>query len=85
MDQDSVLQEFGIEIANVVTTTQEPTFRHSFSHYHLDITPTFVQIAQLPTAVADNPRQLWYDLGASNVQLGLAKPAVTLLGRLRQK
>jgi A/G-specific adenine glycosylase len=61
-----------------------PTIRHSFTHYHLDITPLLVPEWELETAdaaVADSDRWLWYPLDHS-VEVGLAAPVKKLLTRL---
>ncbi len=61
-----------------------PTIRHSFTHYHLDITPLLAPELKLETAgtaVADSDRWLWYPLDHS-VEVGLAAPVKKLLTRL---
>tara|TARA_R110002124_G_scaffold72861_3_gene195723 strand:- start:3397 stop:4494 length:1098 start_codon:yes stop_codon:yes gene_type:complete len=59
----------------------QPGFRHTFSHYHLDITPVVVQLDATPHAVMEASRQLWYNL-RQPPQIGLAAPVVSLLARL---
>ncbi|MEQ8517274.1 MAG: NUDIX domain-containing protein, partial [Chromatocurvus sp.] len=56
-------------------------FRHTFSHYHLDITPVRVRLAQRPAQVRAEDRFLWYDPG-SPAQVGLAAPVVRLLAEV---
>ncbi len=58
-----------------------PAFRHTFSHYHLDITPVRVRLAQPPGQVRDDDRFLWYN-PASPAQVGLAAPVVRLLAEV---
>lgn len=55
--------------------------RHTFSHYHLDITP--VRISKQPStpSVAENDRWLWYSLDHSH-EVGLAAPVKKLLTSL---
>ncbi len=55
--------------------------RHSFSHYHLDISPRLILIDQTTGAVADSDRWLWYPLDHS-LEVGLAAPVKKLLSRL---
>lgn len=55
------------------------SFRHTFSHYHLNIHPLFVPLNDLPPAVSDNA--LWYHPGLAE-QVGLSAPVKTLLERL---
>jgi A/G-specific adenine glycosylase len=59
--------------------TLEPQ-RHTFSHFHLDITPVTVQGE--PTNAATEPeRWLWYPLDGS-VQVGLAAPVKKIIKSL---
>ena len=65
------------------STEQLPPIRHSFTHYHLDITPLLTPVWELETAagVAESDRWLWYPLDHS-VEVGLAAPVKKLLSRL---
>ena len=56
-------------------------FRHTFSHYHLDIEPILVQLADAPVGVMDAERMLWYNL-RQPPEIGLAAPVVGLLQQL---
>ena len=55
--------------------------RHSFSHYHLDITPTLCRTGRQLEGVADSNRWLWYPLDHS-MKVGLAAPIRKLLNDL---
>jgi A/G-specific adenine glycosylase len=56
-------------------------WRHTFSHYHLDIAPCVLQIRKTPAALAEAGRFLWYD-PASPASVGLAAPVRRLLDQL---
>ena len=56
-------------------------FRHTFSHYHLDITPVVADLDIAPQAVMDASRQLWYNV-RQPPQIGLAAPVAALLKEL---
>ena len=58
-----------------------PVLRHTFSHYHLDITPLHQQVGKLPDKVMESGRWLWYPLNKP-VEVGLAAPVKKLLERL---
>jgi A/G-specific adenine glycosylase len=58
-----------------------PGFRHTFSHYHLDITPVVAKLDVTPLAVMEASRQLWYNL-RQPPQIGLAAPVASLLATL---
>jgi len=51
-------------------------FRHTFSHFHLDITPCEVQVEPTSTAIADGGRYQWHD---DLSQLALAAPVSAIL------
>ncbi len=44
---------------DIIECTAKPDFRHTFSHYHLDITPIYITIEQSHRFIADNDQQQW--------------------------
>lgn len=59
-----------------------PAFRHTFSHFHLDITPVLVDVrAARGKGVRENAGLAWIDPAAPGT-LGLAAPVVKLLQEL---
>lgn len=58
-----------------------PSLRHTFSHFHLDIEPRLLEIAE-DAHIGDNPDRRWVAFG-SDPGLGLAAPVKKLLIRLR--
>ena len=56
-------------------------FRHTFSHYHLDIKPVHVTLDRTPEEVMAGSNQLWYN-SRHPPQIGLAAPVASLLARL---
>ncbi|WP_413477457.1 A/G-specific adenine glycosylase [Vibrio hibernica] len=58
-------------------------FRHTFSHYHLDITPILVNLTREPSLVMEDKQGLWYNLSQQNdaptQEIGLAAPVKQLL------
>ncbi|OAI49954.1 A/G-specific adenine glycosylase [Gammaproteobacteria bacterium SCGC AG-212-F23] len=57
------------------------TFRHTFSHFHLDITPIFIQLNKTNLKIMDSEQQIWYNLH-ENPNIGLPAPVKTLLESL---
>ncbi len=57
--------------------------RHTFSHFHLDITPLRLRVSA-PARVMEPDRGLWYKPELSN-QLGLPAPVARLLQALEQE
>jgi A/G-specific adenine glycosylase len=54
--------------------------RHTFSHFHLDITPVTVQ-GERTNAAAEPERWLWYPLDGS-IEVGLAAPVKKIIKSL---
>ena len=56
-------------------------FRHTFSHYHLDITPILFDLSKQPHMVMEGSQGLWYNLSKPK-EIGLAAPVKQLLESL---
>jgi len=80
-DEAALLDELGLPAAAVAERFEAPPFRHSFSHYHLHITPRTLRLDRSPSTVADGDRFRWVDPAVPAV--GLAAPAVRLLAALQ--
>lgn len=70
-------QQFGFEIQMI---EQADAFRHTFSHYHLDITPIHVNITESRMKTQESATQ-WIDL-TKPLQIGLPAPIKKLLKSL---
>ena len=57
------------------------SFRHTFSHYHLDITPVLVEISPSSQAIMEAHSQVWYK-GDAIDKLGLAAPVKKLINKI---
>ncbi|MBJ2136995.1 A/G-specific adenine glycosylase [Paraglaciecola chathamensis] len=57
--------------------TLEP-FRHTFSHFHLDIQPVILHLEQPSSSQVNEKQQIWYDL-LKQPNVGLAAPTKKLL------
>ena len=62
-------------------TKQWSGLRHTFTHFHLDITPMAVTLAGTPSVVQDSDGQLWFDRD-NPPSVGLAAPVSKLLAKL---
>ena len=58
--------------------TTLPQIRHSFSHFHLDITPVKAVIRDKADTIRDNETYLWYAPGHGQ-EIGMAAPVKALL------
>ncbi|MEJ2346734.1 MAG: A/G-specific adenine glycosylase [Gammaproteobacteria bacterium] len=54
------------------------SMRHTFSHFHLDISPVSMRARRAAAAVMDDGRQVWYN-SAESERRGLAAPVLRLL------
>ena len=66
---------------DVKSSQQLIAFRHTFSHYHLDITPVLITLSKKPDMVMEGTRGVWYDL-SQPMTVGLAAPVQKLLDAL---
>lgn len=61
-----------------------PSYRHTFSHYHLDITPVHITLIKAHTPQCAQQQQLWYNSTHDN-RIGLAAPVKKLLEALTKQ
>jgi A/G-specific adenine glycosylase len=54
------------------------SFRHTFTHYHLDIFPVMLEIKKIPLKNMEDGKQIWYNLHHPD-PVGLPKPIQTIL------
>lgn len=66
--------------ASIKSVQDQAVFRHTFSHYHLDIHPVRIQLHAKPDRVGERAL-LWYDLN-NPASVGLAAPVKKLLESL---
>jgi len=60
------------------TLQSHESVKHSFSHFHLEITPVSVELPSIPTSIMDGNSKAWYNV-ADIHSLGLAAPVKRLL------
>lgn len=65
----------------IATTKKWAAFRHTFSHYHLDITPFLVEIKMRPHKIMESDRFVWYNITQGDSR-GLPAPINKLLESL---
>jgi A/G-specific adenine glycosylase len=60
-----------------------PGFRHSFTHYHLDISPVVITLGARQSLKADVAikAQIWYNPSKPST-IGMPKPVQLLMGKL---
>ena len=81
------VQEIGASEATLAAKHFAPEFRHTFTHFHLEIEPVYLQLTQTPDLVEDNPSLRWVlpdQIDRDNNPIGLSAPAVKLLASLKE-
>ena len=64
---------------NTIYQQTLPQFRHTFSHYHLEITPVLFSVTQAAmTLHAPNDALAWYDIN-NPLKIGLPQPVKQLI------
>lgn len=61
---------------------QLDTFRHTFSHFHLDITPVVMDIGEHPGQQVNEPASRWFALD-DTIEVGLATPTKKIITELK--
>ncbi|MFQ7557055.1 MAG: A/G-specific adenine glycosylase, partial [Escherichia coli] len=80
-DEESLRQWLAQRQIVADNLTQLTAFRHTFSHFHLDIVPMWLPVSSF-TGCMDEGNALWYNL-AQPPSVGLAAPVERLLQQLR--
>jgi A/G-specific adenine glycosylase len=80
------IEEFKDTLNNQIMTDASPhqlwkPIRHTFSHFHLDITPVVMTLKKANVSIMENDRWHWYDL-QNPAELGLAAPVKKLLSKI---
>ncbi len=73
--QDWVEDEFGLMIDEV---SPKHVFRHTFSHFHLDITALNAQLSEQTSPQINDQAYIWFN-HSKDLQIGLAAPIKKLL------
>jgi A/G-specific adenine glycosylase len=80
--QQIVLDSMGVSEGQLEPAILNTPFRHTFSHYHLDIQPIHVKLTHQPDVIGEAGKSIWYD-PEHPIELGLATPVKRLLNKLR--
>jgi len=73
--------ELGISVDQQSVSALEP-LRHTFSHFHLDITPMLLELNNPANRVMEGDNALWYNVQQPQ-SIGLAAPVKRLIERLQ--
>jgi A/G-specific adenine glycosylase len=61
-----------------------PSFRHTLSHFHMEIEPFEIGLDREPAGVMDGNGQVWYKLDAPDPR-GLAAPVARILASVQNR
>jgi A/G-specific adenine glycosylase len=78
---ETFLAELSLTPTDLSEQIHDQVFRHTFSHFHLDIEPIYLRLKDAPMQIADNSARwvLPTQIDAENEPLGLSAVAVKLL------
>jgi A/G-specific adenine glycosylase len=79
---EDVVGELGLSPAEIVEHEPLPGFRHTLTHFHMDIEPVRVVLTEPCLAVRESERRMWYR-PADGHRVGLSAAAVKLLALLQ--
>ncbi len=85
LQTDRFVEEIGVSVQDITQQHVAPVFRHTFTHFHLDIEPVYLQISREPRMIEEQDSWRWVQpdqLAADNQKIGLSAPAVKLLASL---
>lgn len=82
VENESMIESLtnNLNLGEIQKQALEP-FRHTFSHFHLDIQPIVLHLKQQPTNQIMEDSQMWFDL-AQPQNLGLAAPTKKLFSTI---
>ncbi|MFC3121327.1 A/G-specific adenine glycosylase [Agaribacter flavus] len=66
-----------------VTIETLQSFRHTFSHFHLDISPILIEMQEAKLEVRESERA-WFPL-SEDLQIGLASPTIKIFTQLKAR
>jgi len=80
-EEDSTLLDLGV--IKGANKSRLPTFRHTFTHFHLDIAPLIVKLSSdsLSNVISESGTSLWYSTSKPQ-EIGLTRPVTKILASL---
>ena len=80
---EAFLNSQGVQDSDVTQVQYKEGFRHTFSHFHLDIEPIYIELKKAPSMMVQESTQRWVQLARlteSEETIGLSAAALKLLG-----
>lgn len=80
---ESYMSQFGLSSEfETLNYNEEAIFRHTFSHYHLDIQPILLNLTDKPNVIAEG-KDIWFDLVEEDNKIGKSAVTEKLLTNLK--
>ena len=79
---DAFLEEIGATRDQLSNEVFAAPFRHTFTHFHLQVEPVYLQLSSAPLTIADTDAKRWVhpdEMQNANEKIGLSAVAVRLL------
>lgn len=67
---------------DIKVITHWPVLRHTFSHFHLDITPVHGKVIAAQPAIMDDDHHVWYNPRNTATRRGMAAPIARIIENL---
>lgn len=82
-DDSKTIRAFCLQSLKIAVTDYQALtpFRHTFSHYHLNIYPIVIPIKRIPLKTMEADQQIWYNL-ANPEHIGLPKPVQLIMSTI---
>jgi len=84
--EDTAVDQWCADTLGIKVAEQQswPVLRHTFSHFHLDITPVLISITQKNSRIMDQDHWVWYK--GSSIEIGgLAAPVKRLISEMESR
>ena len=81
---DTFLTEIGCAREQLSSEVVAAPFRHTFTHFHLQVEPVYLQLSASPLDIADTDAKRWvhpHEMLNANEKIGLSAVAVRLLSQ----
>ncbi|NTS78923.1 A/G-specific adenine glycosylase [Catenovulum sp. SM1970] len=79
---DELEQSHATQALNVIKSRELTGFRHTFSHFHLHITPVLVELENLPQSISEAD-STWYQVDEKR-DFGISTPTAKILEEISQ-
>ncbi|KMT66015.1 A/G-specific adenine glycosylase [Catenovulum maritimum] len=80
LNEAEIEQLFSVKVSKVI---EKPEFRHTFTHFHLDVTPIEIEVKQVISSIRDTS-EVWFQL-KSDAEFGMSVPTQKILNLISEQ